>query len=121
MVSIAVPSAPTSGATPTPIPTPAVKAAAGLRVTAAKLTSKTLTVSGAIASRSTGQVTVRYAATVRGRTLKTSKAVFALRGRFSARLTLPTRKRAARTGTVTVAYAGDARHLPQTASKSVQR
>jgi hypothetical protein len=110
---------------PTVVPTPngpvlVRKARTTLVIAAARLTPRRLIVRGRRTQAATGRVTVSFR--VAGRSKSRVRRVVDVRGgRFSVTVELPRALRNAKNGTVVVRYAGDARHLPRTASRRVAR
>jgi hypothetical protein len=113
------PSEPTSSvphtpATPTTPPVAGRAVAAAVTATARASRAGRLTVSGRIARKAHGSVTISYRATIAGeRTTKTARTAIRS-GTYRARLKLPRGWRRARAARITVRYAGSAAVLPQT-------
>lgn len=99
--------APTTTASTTPVPTTPTKAAANLTFSATRSGARVRVV-GTLNRRASGRVRVRYAARVGRRSRSLTRAATIRNGRFTLTLTLPRSLRAARRGTLTVTYAGDA-------------
>jgi hypothetical protein len=112
-------------ATVTPTATPTVPAEprvpSGLRIRSTTFTRTRVTVSGSVSGGVTGTVRATFTARAGGRT-RTVTRTATLRGRFfTLRLPLPRALRAARRGRITVSYAGPARYLPATATRTLRR
>jgi hypothetical protein len=103
---------PAPAATPTPTPTPKPQprksARLALQRPAVARDRRTIAVEGSVAPGVTGRVTASAKATIRGRTRTVTKRVAIRDRRYSVRLRLPST--VWRTATVTVRFAGDARH-----------
>jgi hypothetical protein len=118
---------PASGATPTPTPTPpavVVKpVSAALKVTKATRKGARVTVSGTIAKKAAGRVSVRYAQKVGRKTTTVKKTTKIAKGRWSVTITLPKKLRrgsaAKGKGTVTATFAGTATVKKATAKRRV--
>ncbi|HET6509341.1 MAG TPA: PKD domain-containing protein [Baekduia sp.] len=115
---------PTPQPTPTPHPTPqSAPASAALKVTAATRTGAKVTVSGTIAAKAAGTITVTYAQKAGRKTIEVKRTAKIAKGRWKVTLTLPkalTRGAAARgKGTVTASFAGTKTIKKATARKTV--
>jgi hypothetical protein len=78
-----------------------------LRLTTVTRSDRRIRVSGRASTKASGRVTVRYSARVGGRTRTLSRTAALRQGRFKTTLTLSRALARARTGKVTVRYAGD--------------
>jgi hypothetical protein len=106
--------------TTTPVPPAIAKTAAKLKLTTLRRRGRTVTVAGTLTSKASGTVTIRYRALIRGRSRTLTKRIPIVRHAFRTTLKLSPSYAAVRTGTVSVAYAGDRDTKSQTRSATVR-
>jgi hypothetical protein len=109
---------PATPSTPLPMPTipattptvqaPPAKIDPRLRVARVSRTGRRIRVTGTTSTKASGRVTIRYRARIGRRTRTITRAATLRRRGFAVTLTLSRTLARARTGTVTVRYAGDA-------------
>jgi hypothetical protein len=101
-------------------PPPAVRGSAKLKITTVRRKGRTITVAGTLSARASGRVTVRYRSRLHGRTRALARRATIMRHAFKVMLKLPRSLAAARTGTITVAYGGDADTRSQSAVRTLR-
>jgi hypothetical protein len=107
--------------TPTPVPTPIVtKSSPALKLTTVRRSGRKITIAGTLSAKASGKVTITYAVKLHGRSHTVTKKIPISRHAFRTTLTLTSTIAAARTGTVKVAYSGDADTKPQSRSATVR-
>jgi hypothetical protein len=128
---VAAPPAPlTPEPAPTPLPLPQpppphrpaapTKLTAALKLSTVRRHARRVTITGRLSRRASGHVTVRYAARTAGRLRTVSHRATIRAGAFRSTFTLSRTVAAARSGTITVAYAGDADTKRATARSSLR-
>jgi hypothetical protein len=105
---------PPSSTTPSGTRQPVVRASANLKLTTLRRTLRAVTLAGTLSPKASGTVTIGYRVRLHRRTRRLTTRVRIRGHAFRATLKLSARYAAARAGTVSVAYAGDADTLPQT-------
>jgi hypothetical protein len=100
----------TATPTPTPTPTPKPRRTPTLKLTRARLTTRSLRVSGALPADATGRVTL----TVRARERAVVRRVTLSAGHFSVRIALARRQRGSKHVRLRVRYGGDASYTART-------
>jgi hypothetical protein len=95
------------------------KVSPALKLTTLRRVRRRVTVAGTVGARASGSVTVRYRVRIRGRARTLTKRVRIARRGFRTTLVLSSTLAAARSATVSVAYAGDPDTVPQTRTATV--
>ncbi len=91
-----------------------------LRLTRARLNTRTLQLRALAPLDATGKATVSYRARVRGATRTVTARVPVRTGRLVTTLRIPRAARA-RSATLRISYPGDSRYLPVTITRAVRR
>ena len=109
---VPTPNPPAGAQAPAPAPLPRPRATPALKVAQPSVARdrRTITVRGTVARGVTGRVTITARARIRGRTRTVTRRAGIRSGRYAARVRLPSS--AWRSATVSVRFAGNARHRP---------